>query len=125
MRVTAAATEQIIRAPRVPGAAVRAELGAAVVGDDVGAAVIVGANDRVGCGVEGEGVVGAAVVGANDAVGYSVGGEGGADGVVVQFSGRITAITITRMKKTNRKQKFKAHKFFVSSLKSSRSLTIP
>ena len=69
MRVTAAATEQIIRAPRVPGAAVRAELGAAVVGDDVGAAVIVGANDRVGCGVEGEGVVGAAVVvGANDAV---------------------------------------------------------
>jgi len=101
------------------GAAVGAELGAAVTGAAVGAVVVVGANDRVGCGVEGEGVVG-----------YSVGGKDGADGVhadrvVVHFSGRMTAKTIMRMRKTIRHQRFRAHKVFVSSSRSSRSLAIP
>ena len=60
----------------------------------IGAAVV-GANDTVGYSV-GAGVV----VGANDAVGYGVGGGVG------HFSGRITAMTITRMRRTTPQQMF-------------------
>ena len=107
-------TARAMKMPTAVGAAVGAELGAAFTGAAAGAVVVVGANEAVGT-----------AVGATDAVGYSVGGKGDADGFVVHFSGRITAITITRMRKTTRQQKFRAHKFFVSSLRSSWSLAIP